>query len=1169
MHRRLPAVLAACSLVMACLAPAAAQQVDINAIYNRLDKNLAAGDFSAALIEAQKLEAGLKARFGTEHANYAIALHSFAMIYQAQGNYAQAEAHYQRALAIQEAKLGKDHPDVASGLFNLALVHQAQGKYVQAEPLYLRALAIREAKLGRDHLDVANTLNNLANVYQTQGKYAQAEPHYQRALAIRETKLGRDHPEMANTLQNLANMYRVQERSAQAETLYQRALTIREAKLGKDHPSLTATLYSLAVLSQAQGKSAQAETFYRRMLAIQEVKLGKDHPDVGTTLHDLAIVSQAQGKYAEAETLYQRSLALREAKLGRDQPGIADVLHNLANAYRVQGKYSQAEAHHQRALAIREAKLGRDHPAVANTLNGLANIYHLQGKEAEAEAYFQRALTIQETKLGRDHRDLAHTLNNLANLYVTQWKSEQAEAHYRRALAIVETALGRDHLDVAHILNNLARVSENQGKHAEAEAHYRRSLAIQETKLDRNHPDVARTLNNLAMLKMLPLHDPKVEAQQQRALAILEAKLGKDHPDLARTLNSLAITYHAQGKHREALAYARRASVAVIGHAAAEESNVPQGTDTKSLSARRSDYFRHHVAVLDDAVRQRIEPDAALMRESFEIAQWAGQSAAAAALVQMAARQAKGTGPIAQAVRERQDLERQWQTFDRRLADAVSKGDVAAAAAQRRELSDVVGKLAAIDARLVREFPDYAELVRPKPLPIAAAQSLLAPDEALFLVMDDAYSSFAWLLTKTDARWVRLAVGPAYIAHRVQTLRCGLDRDGEWELSGDRRWKARKQACRELAPDGFAEDELPPFDPALAHALYENLLAPFRDMIRDKHLLIVPTGALASLPWQVLITEKPAAANPSSVDHAALAWLGRRHALTVLPSVASLKALREHAKAGAAGKYYAGIGNPLLLGGSGADDRASRKLACSARPSAPTKVAVRAGLGAGAGKLSADGRADVALLRRQEPLPETADEICDVGRSLAAAPADILLGARATERAVKSLSASGALANYRVLHFATHGLLPHETASIAGGLTEAALLLTPPNQATDEDDGLLTASEVTLLKLNADWVIMSACNTGGGDRSGEALSGLARAFFYAGARALLVSHWYVDSAAAVALTTRTFDEMKRNPKLGRAEALRRSTQALIARGGPFAHPAIWAPFVIVGEGTAR
>ena len=131
-------------------------------------------------------------------------------------------------------------------------------------------------------------------------------------------------------------------------------------------------------------------------------------------------------------------------------------------------------------------------------------------------------------------------------------------------------------------------------------------------------------------------------------------------------------------------------------------------------------------------------------------------------------------------------------------------------------------------------------------------------------------------------------------------------------------------------------------------------------------------------------------------------------------------------------------------------------------------------------------------------------------------------------------------------------------------------MLTPPDKATDEDDGLLTASEVTQLKLDADWVVLSACNTAAGVREltdGDSLSGLARAFFYAGARAVLVSHWAVDSEAAVALITKAFDEMKAGRKVGRAEALRRSMVALIERGGRYAHPAVWAPFVVTGEGA--
>jgi CHAT domain-containing protein len=156
-----------------------------------------------------------------------------------------------------------------------------------------------------------------------------------------------------------------------------------------------------------------------------------------------------------------------------------------------------------------------------------------------------------------------------------------------------------------------------------------------------------------------------------------------------------------------------------------------------------------------------------------------------------------------------------------------------------------------------------------------------------------------------------------------------------------------------------------------------------------------------------------------------------------------------------------------------------------------------------------------------------------------------------------------------VLHFATHGLLAGETEMLVASKAEPALILTPPAQASEEDDGLLTASEVAQLKLDADWVVLSACNTAAGvsDTPGaEALSGLARAFFYAGGRALLVSHWAVESEATVRLVTRAFDELKREPGIGRAEAMRRSMLALTAAGGRNAHPATWAPFVVVGEG---
>ena len=156
------------------------------------------------------------------------------------------------------------------------------------------------------------------------------------------------------------------------------------------------------------------------------------------------------------------------------------------------------------------------------------------------------------------------------------------------------------------------------------------------------------------------------------------------------------------------------------------------------------------------------------------------------------------------------------------------------------------------------------------------------------------------------------------------------------------------------------------------------------------------------------------------------------------------------------------------------------------------------------------------------------------------------------------------LDQYRIVYFATHGLV----AGDVQGLTQPALALSLPAKPTEGDSGLLTASDVTQLKLDADWVVLSACNTAVGETPGaEGLSGLARAFFYAGARALLVSHWPVRSDAAIDLTTHTFAALAADPNLGRAEALRKAMLALVDQGGGYAYPAVWAPFVVVGEGA--
>jgi CHAT domain-containing protein len=271
-----------------------------------------------------------------------------------------------------------------------------------------------------------------------------------------------------------------------------------------------------------------------------------------------------------------------------------------------------------------------------------------------------------------------------------------------------------------------------------------------------------------------------------------------------------------------------------------------------------------------------------------------------------------------------------------------------------------------------------------------------------------------------------------------------------------------------------------------------------------------------------------------------------------------------------------GFANPLLEGPQNDVKYGAfyKKLAAAAKATvgcAPTRQMTSAALRHTGGSTASipvqRGLTNLGDLKVQVPLPETADEICAVARDLDADLDEMRLGARATEREVKALSASGKLKQYRLIHFATHAALAGELK----GTAEPGLILTPPEpKATQDDDGYLSGSEIASLKLDADWIILSACNTAGSDDASgtEALSGLARAFFYAGARALLASHWAVDSDATVQLVTIAARE-SRDKAVGRAEALRRAMLSMIKKGTQReAHPTYWAPFVIIGEGGA-
>jgi tetratricopeptide (TPR) repeat protein len=959
-----------------------------------------------------------------------------------QGRYKDAASIAEKALILSERLFGREHSRTLGCLHNLAIIYSREGRYEESEPLFRRVLEARERTLGRDHLDTLGSLNNLAMTLENRGHMTEAEHLFRRALEGQERTLGKDHPDTLRYLNNLAGLYYMKARLAEAEPLFQRVLAARERTLGKDHSDTLASIHNLAGLYYAQGRFAEAELLLSRTIEARERVLRKDDPTTLASVHDLGLVYRAEGRDADAEPLFRR------------------------------------------ALEVRERTLGREHPNTLESVSSLASLYYAEGRYGEAEPLLRRAIESEERVLGVEHRQTLQSVHDLGLLYLSNGRYAEAESPLRRALEARERTLGKDHLDTLLSLESLALLHYSKGQYAEAEPLYRRVIAGQERALVKDHPSTLLSFHNLALLHYGQGRYAEAESLNLRVNAAQERMLGKNHPGTLATLHNLAQLYFEQGDwlraaeswRRSTAGIARRAQQGILADQA------PAGKQKKE--AERQDYqFKGLVKAVFRLKPDSGAPDAKASRETFETAQWALSSEAAASLLQMAARGAAGDPQLAALIRERQDELAEWQKRDAQrivaLGQESGRRNERAEAENMARLAALEARLSDIDKELKARFPNYSTLASPAPLSAEEVQELLGEREALVLFLDTPQEkptpeeTFIWVVTKRDVRWVRSKLDAGVLKHEVGALRCGLDL-AAWE--GPR--------CAELTGQTYSDADRNsgkplPFDYARAYKLYQALFGQVEQLIKDKQLLLVPSGPLTQLPLQVLVTAPPAGNN------AAAAWLIRSHALSVLPAVSSLKALRRVARASAATKPFIGFGNPLLNGPTPAYAEVAR-LARDAKACAKVQAAAAASAPRGVPPVQTRGRfADVSFLRRQAPLPETADEICAVARDLHADSRDVNLGQRATEHAVKGLSQSGELARYHIVHFATHGAIAGQVI----GESEPGLLLTPPGAPSEDDDGYLTASEIAALKLDADWVILSACNTAAGGADGaEALS---------------------------------------------------------------------------------
>ncbi len=890
-----------------------------------------------------------------------------------------------------------------------------------------------------------------------------------------------------------------------------------EAQKLRPQPAVTAKRAAIAKYQEAIPLFEAAGDTYRQTLA----------------LHTTGIILFLQlNEPRNALRYFEEALAL--AQKTEEQRLEAQIETFLGGTLDVLGEISKSHAHYERARVI-AGRLG-DKPTQGSALNNIGKLHSDAGDFQHALDYYLQALPL----LAEIPPRRAITLNNLGVAYNSLGESERALDYLQQSLEILKPSA--DRAGEAQTLHNIGYAYNRLAKYKEAEDNYNQALAIVQ-KLG-NRSLEAQTLDLLAanysamgqLQKAVELHQQSLEIQRTAKNIRRE---GFSHANLAHVYNLLNQPEKALDHFNQALAIWRSiddlnsAANSLEGRARAQQKlgnlaearkdveeslslieTVRSRTGSQSLRASylasREKAYELYVDLLMQLHAK--EPSARHDAEALQASERGRARSLLELLNEAPADIEQGVGAdLVKREREiRQAINAKAQRQIQLTAQNGSKQEIETFDKEIRALEDEYQQ---VQVAIRKASPAYAALTQPQPLGLKQIQQLLEPNTVLLEYSLGDERSYLWAVTQDSLKTFALPKGED-IRNVAQQVYQSL---------------TARSVVKSLETSEQREERIAQADAQFQQSsteLARMILAPAVREFGTKRMVVVADGALQYVPFAALPV--PGSTRPLIVEHE----------LVSLPSASSLAIQRQTlANRKPAPKGIAVIADPVFS----ARDSRFRSQGSAAAMADDTRIIEHVGSGS-AGPLN---------VRR---LPFTRLE---ADRILAVAPAASNL--RAVDfRANRSIATSGELSNYRYVHFATHGYVDTSRAGLS------AIVLSLVDEQGKPQDGFLRTHDIYNLKLPAELVVLSACETGlGKDVKGEGLEGLTRGFMYAGARRVVVSLWNVNDKATAALMQRLYVGMLKNKKTP-AAALR-AAQIEMLRVKQWESPYYWAPFVMQGE----
>ena len=871
---------------------------------------------------------------------------------------------------------------------------------------------------------------------------------------------------------------------------------------------------------------------YEEALAINR-KLGREEY-VAIDLNNIGGVYKAWGQYDKAIKNYEEALVIAQ-KLGQEDK-IATFLNNIGEVYKAWGQYDKAVKNYEEALAIfrKQGKEG----SIATVLNNIGGVYDAWGQYDKAIKNYEEALVIAQ-KLGQEDK-IATFLNNIGGVYYTWGQYDKAIKNYEEALAIFRKQ-GKEG-SIATLLNNIGAVYDSWGQYDKAVKNYEEALAI-DRRLGREG-GVAIDLNNIGgVYKAWGQYDKAVKNYEE-ALSI-DRRLGREG-DVARDLNNIGMVYDSWGQYDKAIKNFEEALA--IAQKLGQEDKV--ALELNNIGGVYYTWGQYDKAIKNFeealAINRKLGKKAGIANSLNNIGMFYGNCGQ----YDKAIKNFKESVSIKEKLRKtatgdvrRDYLASQIYTYQYLTSTYIRNND----------FHNAFHTIELSRAKLLAEqlAGSETEVIIPS---VKQIQKGMSENITILVYANVSWVNKVFLAITKDAVHGEEISGSSFVSTAMERYETAV----HTMLKNQRGMKklAKKETIKELAGPTAKKDDFeniinyyrdlltgPSIENSkkskeISRMLYDCLVKPISSHINGKNeLIIVPDGVLGFVPFETLIDEKGQ-------------YLAENYHITYTQSMGVLELIRR--------RHYEPSREPLLAFGGAVYDKITyaTDMVKSERELALLEKNVYSSFVSRGSVRNAYGSLGVG---NWDNLPGTLSEVMEIKNVVNGS--EIITGEKVTENKIKALSSSGRLTKYKVLHFATHGLVVPAVPELS------AVVLSQFKVEKENEDGYLRMGEIAELDLKTDFVNLSACETGLGKiYGGEGIVGLTQSFLIAGANGLSVSLWRVADISTSKFMVAVY-ELVQNKQLGYASAITEVKRKFIRGdfGSTYQAPYYWAPFVYYGK----